>query len=175
MRKLLDFCQKSLNSWYERWWKVSIFGHNGKPIALLFGENCSIFAKNHSIDWYERWWKVSIFGRNGKPIALLLCENCLIFAKNHWIDAMNDHEIWAFLAEIVMPIALLLWRNLLDFWQKSFNSWYERCWKVSILGHNCKPIALLFGEICSIFSKNYSTIELKDDGKWAFLAKMVSL
>ena len=46
---------------------------------------------------------------------------------------------------------------------------------MSIFGRNGNAIALLFGEICSIFSKNYSTIRLKDDGKWAFLAEMVSL
>ena len=47
--------------------------------------------------------------------------------------------------------------------------------KWAFLCRNGKPIALLFGGICSIFSKNYSTIEFKDDEKWAFLAKMVSL
>ena len=33
----------------EGWQKVSIFGQNGKPIALLFGEICLIFANNHWI------------------------------------------------------------------------------------------------------------------------------
>ena len=47
--------------------------------------------------------------------------------------------------------------------------------KWAFLCRNGKPIALLFGGICSIFSKNYSTIEFKDDEKWAFLATIVSL
>ena len=46
---------------------------------------------------------------------------------------------------------------------------------MSIFRRNGKPIALLFGEICSIFSKNYSTIEFKDDEGWAFFTEMVSL
>ena len=46
---------------------------------------------------------------------------------------------------------------------------------MSIFRRNCNAIALLFGEICSIFSKNYSTIEFKYGEKWAFFAEMVSL
>ena len=80
---------------------MSIFGQNGKPIALLFGEICSIFSKNVFHDKIEGWWKVSIFGQNGKPIALLFGEICSIFSKNYSTIRLKDDEKWAFLAEMV--------------------------------------------------------------------------
>ena len=99
----------------------------------------------------------------------------------------DDGQKWAFLAEMVsLYYSLLLWRNLLKmvFYFLAKNARFSKNYstirlkddgKWAFFGRNGKPIALLFGEICSIFSKNYSTIRLKDDGKWAFLAKMVSL
>ena len=54
--------------------KMSYFCQNGKPTALLFGENRSYLDAFYIHKIFSKL-KMSYFGQNGKPIALLFGEN----------------------------------------------------------------------------------------------------
>ena len=55
--------------------KWTIFGKNGKPIALLFGQNMVFLGTFFFMLENEGSRKWTIFGKNGKPIALLFGQN----------------------------------------------------------------------------------------------------
>ena len=59
----------------EESWIWTIFGKNGKPIALLFGQNMMFFGSLYIVLEIEEIWIWTIFGKNGKPIALFLGQN----------------------------------------------------------------------------------------------------
>ena len=51
----------------EERWIWTIFGKNGKPIALLFGKNMVFFGSLYIVLEIEERWIWMTFGKNGKP------------------------------------------------------------------------------------------------------------
>ena len=64
--------------------KWTIFGKNGKPIALLFRQNMPFLGTFQFALENEESGKWTIFGKNGKPIALLFRQN-MLFLGTFWV------------------------------------------------------------------------------------------
>ena len=57
------------------------FGKNGKPIALLFGQNMVFLGTFEFLLENEGSWNWTNFGKNGKPTALLFGQNMVFFGS----------------------------------------------------------------------------------------------